>query len=105
MPKQSPKSYSETFKLEVVIDYYISGLSKISTAKKWGLSSHSVLIKWLHQYPIDSDLLSLPPELISELKMKDAPKSKEHRSHAFKKLIETTEKEEGISILKKDGAK
>lgn len=33
MPKQSPKSYSETFKLEVVIDYYISGLSKISTAK------------------------------------------------------------------------
>lgn len=123
MPKQSPKSYSETFKLEVVIDYYISGLSKISTAKKWGLSSHSVLIKWLHQYPIDSDLLSLPPELISELKMKDAPKSKEQlleeevlrlrkaleleklRSHAFKKLIETTEKEEGISILKKDGAK
>lgn len=81
------------------------------------------MIKWLHQYPIDSDLLSLPPELISELKMKDAPKSKEQlleeevlrlrkaleleklRSHAFKKLIETTEKEEGISILKKDGAK
>ena len=26
-------------------------------------------------------------------------------SHAFKKLIELTEKEEGISILKKDGAK
>lgn len=123
MAKQSPKSYSETFKLEVLIDYYTSGLSKISTAKKWGLSSHSVLIKWLHQYPVDSDLLSLPPELISELKMKDAPKSKEQlleeevlrlrkaleleklRSHAFKKLVETTEKEEGISILKKDGAK
>ena len=55
--------------------------------------------------------------------MKNAPKTKEQlleeelfrvkkaleleklRSHAFKRLIEQAEKEEGISILKKDGAK
>ena len=65
----------------------------------------------------------MPAEVIAELQMKDSPKSKEQlleeeimrlkkaleleklRSHAFRKLIELTEKEEGISILKKDGAK
>lgn len=123
MPKKSPSFYSETFKLEVLRDYYSSGLSKIATAKKWNLSSHSILINWLSRYPFDSELLSLPSELVSELKMKNEPKSREQlleeeilrlrkaleleklRSHAFKKLIETVENEEGISILKKDGAK
>lgn len=123
MPKLPRKTYSETFKLEVLRDYYSSGMSIISTVKKWDLTSHSDIFRWIKCYPIDSELLSLPSELLSELSMKDAPKSKEQlleeelfrvkkaleleklRSHAFKRLIEQAEKEEGISILKKDGAK
>lgn len=123
MSKLPRKTYSETFKLEVLRDYYASGMSTISTAKKWGLTSHSDIYRWLKCYPIDSDLLSLPSELLAELSMKNAPKSKEQileeelfrlkkaleleklRSHAFKLLIEQVEKEEGISILKKDGVK
>jgi transposase len=123
MSKLSRKTYSETFKLEVLRDYYSSGLSKITITKKWGLNSHVDLLRWIKRYPIDSDLLSLSAELLAELHMKNSPKSKEQlleeevlrlkkaleieklRSHAFKKLIELTEKEEGISILKKDGAK
>ena len=109
--------------MEVLRDYFSSGMSMISTAKKWGLTSHTYILRWLKCYPIDSDLLSLSPELLSELQMKKNPKSKKNslkrkicvferrwnlkklRSHAFQKLIELTEKEEGISILKKDGAK
>lgn len=123
MSKLSRKTYPETFKLEVLRDYYSSGLSMIATAKKWGLSSHTNILHWIKCYPIDSDLLSLSPELVAELQMKNNPKSKDQlleeenlrlrkalefeklRSHAFKSLIELTEKEEGISILKKDGAK
>ncbi len=123
MSKLSRKTYSETFKLEVLRDYYSSGLSMIATAKKWGLKSHTDILRWIKCYPVDSDSLSLSAELLAELQMKKNPKSKEQlleeenlrlrkaleleklRSHAFKSLIELTEKEEGISILKKDGAK
>lgn len=123
MSKPSRMTYSETFKLEVLRDYYSNGLSIIATAKKWGLKHRTDIHRWIKCYPIDSKLLSLSPELVAELQMENSPKSKEQllaednlrlrkaleleklRSHAFKKLIELTEKEEGISILKKDGAK
>lgn len=87
------------------------------------ISHPTTLLRWIHCHPIDSESLSLSAELLAELKMKNNPKSKEQlleeeilrlkkaleleelRSHAFKKLIESAEKEEGISILKKDGAR
>ncbi|MEY8684686.1 hypothetical protein AB9N12_19700 [Bacteroides sp. AN502(2024)] len=125
MSKLSRKIYSETFKLEVLRDYFSSGLSMFATAKKWGLPNHTYILRWQKCYAIDSDSLSLSPELLSDLQMKKNPKSKSKeelleaenlrlrkaleleklRSHAFERLIELTEREEGISILKKDGAK
>lgn len=123
MPKISRKTYDETFRLEVLRDCYSSGLSIIATARKWGVFHPTTLLRWIQCHPIDSESLSLPAELLSELKMKNVSPSKEQlleeeilrlkkaleleklRSHAFKKLIESAEKEEGISILKKDGAK
>ena len=123
MSKLSRATYSEPFKLEVLRDYYSSGLSVIATAKKWGLKNASDIHRWKKCYTFDSDSLSLPCELVAELQMKKNPKSKEElleeenlrlrkaleleklRSYAFKRLIDLAEKEEGISILKKDGAK
>lgn len=123
MSKFHRKNYSESFKLEVLRDYYASGLSKNSTAKKWGLTSNTYISRWQKCYPIDSELLSLSSEPISQGQMKNDSKSREQileeenlrlkkaleteklRSRAFQKLIELTEKEEGISILKKDGAR
>ena len=123
MPNSSHQSYSETFKLEVLRDYYTSGMSTYVISKKWGIPSHSTLFKWIRKYPLHSESLSLPSELLAELEMKKEPKSREEvleeeilrlqkaleleklRSHAFKKLIELTETEEKISILKKGGAK
>ncbi len=123
MQKRTRKKYSETFKLEVLRDYYVSGLSKKATTRKWGLPHASVLCGWIKRYPFESESLSLPEETTAEWKMKKEPKSevellKEEnrrlrkalelemiRSHAYKYMIELTEKEEGITILKKDGAK
>lgn len=123
MSKKLHAHYQETFKLEVLRDYYSSGLSLRVTAKKWGMKDYTTLLSWKKRYPIDSELLSLSVEQLRELKMKQEPKTKEQileeeilrlkkaleieklRSHAFKRLIEVAEKEEGISILKKDGAK
>lgn len=123
MSKELHAHYEETFKLEVLRDYYSSGLSLRVTAKKWGMKTYTTLLSWKKRYPIDSKLLSLSVEQLRELKMKQEPKTKEKileeeivrlkkaleieklRSHAFKRLIEVAEKEEEISILKKDGAK
>ncbi len=113
---------SETFRLEVLRDYYLSGDSKRSIALKWGID-RSTLHYWLNRYPLDCELLSLPAEIIHSEQMKNKKQTVEAllkeenlrllkalemeklRSRAFEKLIEIAEKEEKISILKKDGAK
>lgn len=123
MQKKVHRFYNETFKLEVLRDHYSLGSSLNFTVRKWNLSCKSVLLSWIRRYPIDSKLLSLDIETISCQEMSNRKKSKEEilqeqilnlkkaleleklRSRAFEKLIEITEKEEGISILKKDGAK
>lgn len=123
MTKSKHRYYSETFKLEVLRDYYSSGMSLKFIIKKWDLSCARVLHYWINQFPVDSELLSLDLETISNFSMSNKEKSKEEllehevlrlkkaleleklRSRAFEKLIEVAEKEEGISILKKGGAK
>jgi transposase-like protein len=125
MSKRTRTSYSETFKLEVLRDYYSSGMSMYAIIKKWGIRNHQTFSYWKECYPIDSESLSLEVESFVPLHMKkdQAPACKEElleaevlrlrkaleveklRSHAFQKLIESAEKEERISILKKDGAK
>lgn len=124
MSKKKSRVYSETFRLEVLRDYYASGLSLREISRKWELGSYTVLIGWKKRYPVDSLSLSLSAETISSyMEKSESVKSKEEqlrdevvrlkkalemeklRSRAFEKLIEVAEKAEGISILKKDGAK
>lgn len=123
MNKKQHRVYSESFRLEVLRDYYSSGNSKYFTIRKWGLSSISTLNYWIRHYGIELESLSLSSESLSLPAMSDDSVSREKlleqevlnlrkalemeklRSRAFEKLIETTEKEEGIQILKKDGAK
>ena len=124
MTKYEQKLYDENFKLKVLSDYYSSGLSKKLIVKKWGISEPT-FYKWQKLWPIDSKALSLPEEIISAYRMggKDRGKSDEQilqervaalekslamermRCRALEKVIEIAEREEGISILKKDGVK
>ena len=124
MTSNDQMKYDDTFKLQVLSDYYSSGMSKSFISRKWGIS-HPTLIKWQKLWPIDSKELSLPDEIISTYRMggKDRGKTEEQiyqeriselekslamerlRCRALEKVIEIAEREEGISILKKDGVK
>jgi transposase len=113
--RKKPVLSSEPFKLEVLRDYYLSGSSKSSISLKWGID-RSTLHCWLKRYPLESELLSLPAEIINLEQMKKEEQSAEAclkeenlrlrkalamerlRSSAFEKLIEIAEKEEKISI-------
>jgi len=124
MTSNDQMKYDDNFKLQVLSDYYSSGMSKGFIARKWGIS-HPTLINWQKLWPIDSKELSLPDEIISTYRMggKDRGKTDEQiyqeriaelekslamerlRCRALEKVIEIAEREEGISILKKDGVK
>ena len=125
MTRRKSSHYSDAFKLQVLSDYYCSGLSEKRIAQKWDLGNHSSINQWKKIWPIDSKDLSLPEEIISTYRMggKDRGKSDEQilqeriadlekslamerlRCRALEKVIEIAEREEGISILKKGGVK
>jgi len=124
--KTEKSQYEESFKLEVLRDYYEQGLNKSETARKWGIYTRRSIDNWIKQYPVDSKHLSLSSETI-ERYMKENPipheKSKEEllenqvenlkkalemeklRSRGYEIMIELAEKQEGIQIRKKPGAK
>ncbi len=124
MTKRKQKVYDDSFKLQVLSDYYGSGMSMKFIIRKWCISETS-FYKWLKFWPVDSKELSLPDEIISTYRMsiKDKEKSNEQilhdrisdlekslamerlRNRALEKIIEIAEREEGISILKKGGVK
>lgn len=124
MTKGEKKHYSDDFKLKVLSDYYKSGLSNFFISRKWGVARGSIK-NWQKLWPIDSEALSLPSEIISTSRMEaeNNGKSDEQilqeriaalerslqmermRCRALEKVIEIAEREEGISILKKDGVK
>lgn len=123
--RKKAREFTNTFKLQVLRDYYSSQGSTCSEiARKWNVNRASI-DQWAKQWPINSNLLSLPSETIEAYRMEHKEtklnneeilqqriSSLEHalelekmRSRAFEKMIEIAEEEEGISILKKGGAK
>ena len=123
MTKRKPsRGFSDSFKLQVLIDYYSGGDSQASILRKWKVS-HGSLYQWLKR-PVDSKSLSLPPEAMQKYRMckevnwrdeetlrqkaadlRHALEPEKMRSRAFEKLMEIAEAGEGISILKKGGDK
>ena len=63
MTVRNQRQYDECFKLQVLSDYYSSGLSKSFIIQKWGISLPTFL-KWEKLWPIASKELSLPDEII-----------------------------------------
>lgn len=111
------------FKLETLSYYYSHGKNARETREKFSLSD-ATLRTWIKNTPIDEKCVSLHSEqtnVIMKKALQDGtPEEKlqaridelekalayeRMRSRAFEKLIEIAEAEDGISILKKDGAK
>lgn len=125
MKNRTNQRYSESFKLEVIQDYYESGWSITRIARKYGLGSRSVLLYWLKQYPLVSKELSLSEEekaqhmvdtervkqedaQLLQLRISELEKALEYsklRVRAMDILIDVAEQNEGINIRKKTGAK
>ena len=126
MQKRKNRYYEESFKLEVLTDYYSSGSSVRSITLKYGLSCTRVLLSWLQRYPINAKELSLPEEVTSkhmkqeeERSNRSSEKDLNQRITQLEKalwyanlhtrgleiLIDVAEKNEGINIRKKPGTR
>lgn len=122
--RKKARVYSEVFKLQVLTDYYSHGDTLSSLGRKWNVDPISIS-QWTKRWPVDSKSLSLSSDIISSYRMEHPDTKLSHdeilqkricdlehsldleklRSRAFEKMIEIAEAEEGISILKKGGAK
>lgn len=121
--KKTRKAYSKEYKFEVMSYYYSHGEHRRKTCERYGIDK-DLLRVWLKRYPIEKKSVILQSEIENALQMSQPqePETQETlrkriealeraleyerlRCRGYEKLIEIAEREEGISILKKDGAK
>lgn len=111
--QQSPYSrYSEAFKRSVVNEYERGILNKDQLQSKYGIRGNSRVLEWCRKYgklhyPKFS-AIGRPMKDPQKQRIKELEKQLEDarlKVLAYEKLITIAEKEEGISILKKDAAK
>ena len=121
--KRRRRSFTPEFKLEVLSYYYTHGERRRKTYEKFGIGE-SHLRKWMEAYRIEKGSVSLQSELEKSFKMKHLQETESQeamreriealekaleyermRCRGYERLIEIAEKEEGISIIKKGGAK
>ena len=107
------KTYSDAFKKKVVAEYERGLLSKDELQRKYGIGGNSRVLEWCRRfgklhYPVKGTVTGRPMKDPHKQRIKELEKQLELEKLkvlAYEKLIEITEREEGISILKKDAAK
>lgn len=116
------RTFTEAFKMQVLSDYYSNGCNVRATARKWGIV-HQNILQWqkdscknqnkdvsLPQEESETDMMSEEKQDILALQERifQLEKSLEYerlRVSAYERLIEIVKQEDGIDVLKKDGAK
>ena len=116
------RTFTEAFKMQVLSDYYSNGCNVRATARKWGIV-HQNILQWqkdscknqnkdvsLPQEESETDMSSEEKQDILALqeRISQLEKSLEYerlRVSAYERLIEIVKQEDGIDVLKKDGAK
>jgi transposase-like protein len=105
--------YSENFKRMVVREFELGRLNKKELGRKYGIPGHATILKWcrkygkLHYAP-ESTIIGRPMKDPQKQRIKALEKELENerlKVIALKKLIEIAEREDGISISKKDVAR
>lgn len=104
--------YSEAFKIAVVREFEKGFTSKDAIQEKYAIGGNSRVLAWCRiygklAYPIKGQR-GRPMKDPEKQKIKDleeALKLAHLKIKAYEKLIEVTERNEGIDIIKKDGAK
>ena len=108
-----PKYYSESFKKSVVKEYEKGFLNKDQIQKKYSIAGNSLVLNWCRKYgkfvyPEKGKITGRPMKDPQKERIKQLEKQLEEarlKLLAYETLISIAEKEEGISILKKDEAK
>jgi len=116
------RTFTEAFKMQVLSDYYSNGCNVRATARKWGIV-HQNILQWLKdscknqnkdvslpQEESETDMRSEEKQDILALQERifQLEKSLEYerlRVKAYERLIEIAKQEDGVDVLKKDGAK
>jgi transposase len=107
------RTFSDAFKRMVVQEYERGILNKDEIQKKYGLRGNSAVLNWCRKfgklhYPEKGTTLGRPMKDPQKQRIKELEKQlaeEKLKVIAYEKLIEIAEREEGISILKKDAAK
>jgi transposase len=107
------KKYSDSFKKMVVQEYERGFLNKDQIQIKYGIGGNSCLLNWCRKfgklhYPEKGSSVGRPMKDPQKQRIKELEKQlaeEKLKVMAYEKLIEITEREEGISILKKGAAK
>jgi hypothetical protein len=107
-----PTRFSQTFKKKVVAEFERGFLNKDQLQVKYGLRGNSTVLKWCRKYGklhyAQKVELGRPVKDPQKQRIKDLDKQLADamlQIEAYQKLIEISEAEEKISILKKDVAK
>ena len=107
------KRYSESFKKQIVQEYEKGFLNRMQIQKKYNIGGNSLVISWCKKYgkfayPEKGIITGRPMKDPQKQRIKELEKALEEarlKVLAYETLIAISEKEEGISIIKKDGAK
>lgn len=128
--KRRRRHYDQSFKLEVIKDYYESGCSVYSLSLKYGIEQ-SVLHSWIKKFaseelslPSESNIIlemaykssssngiceeskSVEDELREEIsRLRQALKYSELRNEALHEVLKLGKEKYGVDLLKKAGAK
>ena len=107
------RHYSESFKRMVVAEFERGPLNKDQLQEKYGIGGNSSILVWCRRYgklhyPEKGIINGRPMKDPQKQRIKDLERAlaqEKLKVTAYEKLIEIAEREEGVSILKKDAAK
>ena len=116
--KRTLNHYSQSFKQQVLDDYFQSGVDQHECARKWKIPP-TTLCTWLSACTSQKKAVSLHPnskhmdakdQAIADLRLENERLRREAEYHklrvaGYERLLEIVRQEDGIDLLKKDGAK
>ncbi len=115
---QTKNHYSKQFKHQVLEDYFQSGISSTECAKKWKVPQPTIYF-WLQTCKNDRKSVSLyskkihmdaKDQALENLRVENERLRREVeyqklKTAGYERLLEIIKEEDGIDLLKKDGAK
>jgi transposase-like protein len=110
--KQKANTYSLAFKKKIVQELCKGLLNRVELRAKYGIGGKSTITRWSEQFANlqykDKALVGRPMKDKLKQRIKELERQLEDEKFkvlAYETLIEIVKREDGIDLLKKDGAK